>query len=123
MFYADKTTLEIVAQLMVVSLFAITFLINATTKVKMHADRMAALGVPMPYVALWIGFALQGAGSALVLADWHTEIGVALLLVFTVVATAIFHRFWTIDDPMRRHMALSFLFSNIAVCGGLLFLL
>ncbi|MBM3558580.1 MAG: DoxX family protein [Alphaproteobacteria bacterium] len=123
MFYADKTTLEIIGQLLIVTLFAGTFLINATTKVKMHADRMAAFGVPMPTVVLWIGFALQGVGSALVLVDWHTEIGVALLLVFTVVATAIFHRFWTIDDPMRRHMTLSFLFSNIAVCGGLLLLL
>lgn len=123
MFYEDKTTLEIVGQLMIATLFAGTFLMNATTKVKMHADRMAGFGVPIPYVVLWAGFALQGVGSALVLIDWHAETGAVLLLVFTAVATAIFHRFWTIDDPLRRHMTLSFLFSNIAVVGGLLLLI
>lgn len=123
MFYEDKTTLEIVGQLMIATLFAGTFLINATTKVKMHADRMAGFGVPMPFVVLWAGFTLQGVGSALVLIDWHAETGAVLLLVFTAVATALFHRFWTIDDPLRRHLTLSFLFSNIAVAGGLILLL
>ena len=41
----------------------------------------------------------------------------------TVLASAIFHRFWTMDDPLRRHMHLSILFSNIAVIGGLLLLM
>lgn len=123
MFYEDKTTLEIVGQLMIATLFTGTFLINATTKVKMHADRMAGFGVPMPTFVLWTGFAIQGVGSALVLVDWHADIGAILLLVFTAVATAIFHRFWTIDDPLRRHLTLSFLFSNIAVAGGLVLLL
>lgn len=123
MFYADHTPLEIAGQLLIVTLFLGTVLINATTKVKQHADRMAALGVPMPYVVLWFGFALQFAGAILVLLDWHTAIGAAILIVFTVVATAIFHRFWLVEDPLRRHMALSFLFSNIAVTGGLVLLI
>ena len=32
---------------------------NATTKVKQHADRMAVMNIPMPYVTLWAGFAMQ----------------------------------------------------------------
>ena len=123
MFYENHTTLEVAGQLMIVTLFLGTLVINATTKVKQHADRMAAMGIPMPYLALWIGFAMQAVGGVMVAADWHTDIGSVTLIVFTVLASAIFHRFWTMDDPLRRHMHLSILFSNVAVIGGLLLLM
>jgi putative oxidoreductase len=123
MFYENHTTLEVAGQLMIVTLFLGTLVINATTKVKQHADRMAAMGIPMPYLALWIGFAMQAVGGVMVATDWHTDIGSVTLIVFTVLASAIFHRFWTMDDPLRRHMHLSILFSNVAVIGGLLLLM
>jgi putative oxidoreductase len=123
MFYADKTTLEIVAQLMIATLFVGTLLINATTKVKQHADRMTAMGLPMPYQMLWAGFALQAVGSAMVTIDWHTEIGAVILIIFTIIASAIFHRFWTVPDPLMRHLHMSFALSNVTVVGGLLMLL
>ena len=121
--YADHTTLQIVGQILIAVLFLGTALINSTTKVKQHAERMAALGVPAPYVMLWLGFAVQYTGAILVLLDVKTDIGVYLLLLFTVAATAIFHRFWRVGDPLMRHMHVSFLFSNIAVVGALLLLL
>jgi len=122
MFYANHTTLEIIGQLLIATLFLGTLLINATTKVKQHADRMAAMNVPMPMASLWAGFTLQAIGGVMVAADWHTDIGAIILIVFTVLASAIFHRFWLMDDPLRRHMHLSILFSNIAVIGALLLL-
>jgi putative oxidoreductase len=121
--YADHTATQIVGQIFIAVLFLGTALINSTTKVKQHADRMAAMGVPAPYVTLWIGFAIQYVGGILVLLDIRTDIGVYLLIFFTVAATAIFHRFWQVEDPLRRHLHQSFLFSNIAVVGGLLLLL
>ncbi len=123
MFYENATVLEVVGQLMVAALFLGTLAINATTKVKQHADRMAAMGIPMPYITLWTGFALQAVGGVLVALDWHTDIGAVILIVFTLLASAIFHRFWRVDDPLRRHMHLSFVFSNIAVVGALLLLI
>ncbi|MBO6781991.1 MAG: DoxX family protein [Alphaproteobacteria bacterium] len=123
MFYEGHTTLEIVGQLMVATLFLGTLAINATTKVKQHADRMAAMNIPMPYATLWAGFALQAVGGVMVAIDWHTDIGAAILILFTILASAIFHRFWTMDDPLRRHLHLSFVFSNIAVIGALLLLI
>ncbi len=121
--YADHTTLQIVGQILIAVLFLGTALINSTTKVKQHAERMAALGVPIPYVTLWVGFAVQYTGGILLLLDVKTDIGVYLLLLFTVAATAIFHRFWRVGDPLMRHMHVSFLFSNLAVVGALLLLL
>ena len=121
--YADHTTLQIVGQILIAVLFLGTALINSTTKVKQHAERMAAFGVPIPYVTLWVGFAVQYTGAILVLLDVWTDIGVYLLLLFTVAATVIFHRFWRVGDPLMRHMHVSSLFSNIAVVGALLLLL
>ena len=120
--YADHTTLQIVGQLMIAVLFLGTALINSTTKVKQHADRMAALGVPIPYVTLWVGFAIQYVGGILVLLDIRTDIGAYLLILFTVAATAIFHRFWLVADPLLRHIHMSVLFSNIGIVGALLLL-
>lgn len=121
--YADHTTLQIVGQIFISVLFLGTALINSTTKVQQHAGRMAALNVPMPHVTLWAGFAIQYVGSILVLLDFRTDIGVYLLIFFTIAATAIFHRFWLVADPLMRHLHISFLFSNIAVVGALLLLL
>ncbi len=121
--YADHTTLQIVGQIFIAVLFLGTALINSTTKVKQHADRMAALSVPAPYVTLWAGFAIQYAGSILVLLDIRTDIGVYLLIFFTIAATVIFHRFWLAADPLMRHIHISILFSNIGIVGALLLLL
>lgn len=123
MFYQDHTLLETIGQLLVASLFVVTLAVNATTKVKQHADRMAAMHVPKPYLTLWAGFLLQAVGSVMLALDWQTRIGAAILIVFTVLATAIFHRFWTMDDPLRRHLHLSFLLSNVAIVGALVLLI
>lgn len=120
--YADHATLETVGQVMIAVLFLGTAIINSTTKVKQHADRMGALGVPIPYVTLWVGFAIQYAGGILVLLDFRTDIGAYLLILFTVAATVIFHRFWLVADPLLRHIHMSVLFSNIGIVGALLLL-
>ena len=67
--------------------------------------------------------ALQFTGCALVIADWHPELGVGCLIVFIVAATTIFHRFWQKGDPVQRNLARLNLLSNIAILGGLLLLL
>ena len=107
---------------MIATLFLGTLVINAGTKEKQHVDRMAAMNIPLPRATLWAGFALQAVGGVMVAIDWRAGLGAALLIVFTVLASAIFHRFWTIEDPLRRHLHLSYVFSNIAVIGALLLL-
>ena len=39
------------------------------------------------------------------------------------VATAIYHRFWQMDDPMKRNFSRLALLNNVAIVGGLLLLL
>jgi putative oxidoreductase len=121
--YSEHTNLEIAGQLMIACLFLGTALINSLTQVKQHADRMGALGVPFPYLALWIGFAIQYVGGVLVLLDVYTCLGASLLILFTVLATVIFHRFWLTPDLLMRHIHKSIIFSNIGIIGALFLLL
>ena len=122
MFYEDKTILETVGQILISVLFLGTLIINATTKVKQHVDRMKVMAIPYPVILLWIGFLIQAIGGTLLILDLYTNIGASLLIVFTIAASIIFHRFWNVREPLRRHLHLSFIFSNCAIVGALLLL-
>jgi putative oxidoreductase len=67
-----------------------------------------------------MGFLIQAVGGAMLALDIRSDIGASLLIIFTIIATIIFHRFWNVDDQLRRHLHISFVFSNIAIIGALL---
>jgi putative oxidoreductase len=121
--YQDQTPLHVAGQLLLAFLFLGTGIVNVTTKFRQHLDRMIGLGVPYAKPVLIAGFAMQFAGGLLLALDWHRAIGAAVLIVFTVLATAIFHQYWRVEDPLRRHLHVSCIFSNCAIIGGLLLLM
>jgi uncharacterized membrane protein YphA (DoxX/SURF4 family) len=111
-------------RLLIVLCFLANGLCNLTrARIQDHIERMGALGTPAPAAAFWIGIALQFTGCALILIDWRAQIGVYCLIVFTLVATAIFHRFWSNPDPAKRNSSRIIFLGNIAILGGLLLLL
>lgn len=55
-------------------------------------------------------------------ASWLDTAG-RLLIVFTVAANAVYHRYWTIEDPVRRNAVRVQLLNGVAITGGLLLLL
>ena len=119
----DPSLLDTVGRLLIVASFLIAGLCNMTpARIKDHIDRMAAFGTPFPAAAFWIGIVMQFTGCALLLTGWHADIGAILLIAFTIVATGIFHRFWTKPDPQRNLSRIMFL-NNTAALGGLLLLL
>jgi len=122
--YGDASWLDTAGRLIIVFFFLAAGLHNvAPARARDHIERMAALGVPLPAAAFWFGMMLQFTGCALVLAGWHADVGVWCLIVFTVVANAMFHRFWRVTDPGRRHTLRLLLLNGIAIVGGLLLLL
>jgi hypothetical protein len=40
-----------------------------------------------------------------------------------VAATAVFHRFWSMQDPAKRNLSRIILLGNTGILGGLLLLL
>ena len=122
--FQDTTVLDLAGRLLIVLFFLVAGIANMTPqKIKDHIDRMAAAHTPLPTLAFWFGIFLQFTGCALILSGWHADIGVWFLIVFTIAATAIFHRFWQVTDPMRRNIGRIMLLNNTAILGGLFLLL
>ena len=122
--FADAPWPDTAGKLLIVGFFVAAGLYNLSpARIKDHIERLAELGVPLPAAAFWFGLALQFSGCALILAGWHADIGVVFLIVFTVVANALFHRFWTATDPVRRNTLRLLLLNGVAILGGLLLLL
>lgn len=122
--YGDAPWLDTAGRLIIVSFFLAAGFYNLQpARTRDHVERIAALGWPMPAAAFWFGMTLQFAGCALVLADWHAGLGVWCLIVFTIVANSMYHRFWRVSDPARRHTLRLLLLNGIATVGGLLLLL
>lgn len=120
----DGSWLDAAGRLLLVGFFVVAGLCNLTREqIKAHIDYMGEAGTPFPAAAFWIGIVLQFTGCALILAGWHPAIGVTCLIVFIIAATAIFHRFWEMKDPMQRNLRRLFLLNNIAILGGLLLFL
>lgn len=83
---------------------------------------MAARGVPQARLALWLGIVLQIAAGVLVISGLWTAIAAAVLLVFLIVATPMFHNFWDHQGPDRASRINGFV-GNVALSGGFLTLI
>ena len=123
MYYQDASWLDTAGRLLIVAFFLAVGLRNLQ---KVHVDdhiaRLTKFKAPFPKQAFWIGQIMEFVGCALVLFNWYPAIGVGLLLVFTVVASALLLRFWEVDAPMRTGMQNGMLV-NVGIVGGLLLLL
>lgn len=121
MFY-DLACLDNAGRLLIVLSFLISGLTNLMQS-RQHIARMVTFRVPFPALAFWFGTVLLFTGCALLLIGRHALFGAACLILFTVAATAIYHRFWTKTDAMERIHSRIALTGNTAILGGLLLLL
>ena len=116
--------LDFLGRWLIVLFFLVSGVANLTkARIADHIERMSTSGVPFAATAFWTGIVLQFTGCLLLIADWHAAAGVVCLIVFTIAATAIFHRFWEKPDPLQRNLSRINLLGNIAIVGGLLLLL
>ena len=123
MYYQDASWLDTAGRLLIVAFFLAVGLRNLQkVHIDDHVARLTKFKAPFPKQAFWIGQTMEFVGCALVLLNWYPAIGVILLLVFTVVASALLLRFWEVDAPMRTGMQNGML-ANVGIVGGLLLLL
>jgi putative oxidoreductase len=123
MYVQDASWLDTAGRLLIVAFFLAVGIRNLQRHhVDDHVKRLINSKAPFPTLTFWIGQTMEFIGCALVLINWHPAVGVVLLLVFTVVASALLLRFWEVQGPMRTGMQNGML-ANIGVVGGLLLLL
>ena len=123
MYDQDASWLDTAGRLLMVAFFLAVGLRNLQkVHIDDHVARLTKFKAPFPKLTFWTGQTMEFVGCALVLLNWYPAIGVGLLLVFTVVASALLLRFWEVDGPMRTGMQNGML-ANIGIVGGLLLLL
>lgn len=101
---------------------AAVFLYSGAAKLLFWSDgieEFAALGLPVPALALAATIALQlGAGTALAI-GWRTSPAALVLAAFTVAATLVGHPFWAFDGAdFQRQLTIAL--EHLAIVGGLL---
>ena len=105
-------------------LLAFLFLPAGLSKITGFAGTVgyiASKGLPVPSVSAAIAVAVEvGCGLALI-AGFGTRWAALALAGFTLVATFVFHNFWSLPADQVMMQQLMF-FKNIAVVGGLLVL-
>src|SRR3954464_15950906 len=79
-------------------------------------------GVPFSPILAPLGAAVEFLGGMALLLGVQVRFASVLLLVFTVLATAIAHRFWQYAPGAARQIQQISFFKNVAIVGGFVFL-
>lgn len=105
--------------------FASLFLPDAVRKLTTlyaFAHSLAARGVPAAEIVAWVAAIAELIGSLGVLIGLRTRAAALLLIAFTIIATALAHRFWDVQGPQQVSVSLSF-FQNCALVGAFILLI
>ena len=74
-------------------------------------------GVPAADVLAPVGACVEFLGGIAILVGIQLRIATLLMIVFTVIASFIAHRFWELEAPARQMQQTQF-FKNLAIVGG-----
>ena len=103
-------------------LMAVLFLPAGISKIAGFAGTVgyiASKGVPLPEVAAIIAIIIEVVGGIALTLGFKTRWAALALAAFTLVATVMFHNYWTLPAEQQMMQQLMFM-KNIAVIGGLL---
>ena len=96
--------------------------LSKLTDVGAFAASLEKRGVPLADVLAPLGAAVEFFGGIAVLIGFQTRVAAVLMILFTVVATLIAHRFWEFEAAARATQQSAF-FKNLAIVGGYLVLM
>ena len=105
-------------------LISLIFILAGVMKIFIFPETVSALeaaGIRLANMFTAVALLLELIGGLLVLAGWHTRIGVYLLMIFLLPTTLIFHGFWNFQGHELAEQMSHFL-KNMAILGGLLLL-
>ena len=83
------------------------------------ASYMETYGIPMASLLLVFAILFELGGGALLLIGFQSRLAALALIVFTLLATLIFHDFWALAGAEREMQFINFM-KNLSMIGGLL---
>ena len=103
-------------------LIAVLFLPAGISKIAGFAGTVgyiASKGAPVPEVAAIIAIIVEVGGGLALILGFKARWAALALAAFTLVATVMFHNYWTFPAEQQMMQQLMFM-KNVAVIGGLL---
>ena len=73
-------------------------------------------GLPIPQVLTALAIIFELGGGVMLLIGWKKRIAISMLIIFTIIATALFHLKGLTVDQIQQIMFLK----NLAMVGGLM---
>lgn len=103
-------------------LLASLFLVSGTLKIVGFAGTlgyMQAVGLPATTLLLVLTIVVEVGGGLALAFGWKTRWAALVLAGFVLIATFVFHQFWSVPPEQVQNQLNHFL-KNIAIIGGLL---
>jgi len=104
---------------------ALLFVVSGIGKITGYAGTaavMASKGLPLVDILLPLTIAVELGGGLLLALGWKARWAAAVLFLFLIPTTLIFHQFWGIDPKLVQMQKIHFL-KNVAIMGGMLMVL
>jgi putative oxidoreductase len=104
---------------------ALLFVVSGIGKITGYAGTAAVMtskGLPLVDILLPLTIAVELGGGLLLALGWKARWAAAVLFLFLIPTTLIFHQFWGIDPKLVQMQKIHFL-KNVAIMGGMLMVL
>ena len=106
---------KIAARVFIAAIFIVVG-VNKVMNFAATAQFIGSAGLPMPQVLTALAVIFELGGGVMLLVGYKKRIAISMLLIFTVLATALFHVKNITVDQVQQIMFLK----NLAIVGGLL---
>lgn len=112
--------LDLVARVLMAALFIYSGVGKAMDP-GVVTSRLAGAGFPLPMVSTYVAIAIELGAAATLVAGYRLLPTTIVLAVYTVLATFLFHKFWTFEGAARVSQTHQFL-KNACILAGLWFI-
>lgn len=103
-------------------LLAVIFLVSGYNKIdgwEATAGYMASKGLPMLLLAPTV--LIELAGGLMLIVGYRARLAAAILFLFLIPVTLVFHNFWAASPVEMQMQSINFM-KNIGIMGGMLFI-
>ena len=106
-------------------LISLIFLVSGLGKVFQFDGQVGyatSQGVPMASAAIAISAIVEIAAALMIILGYKARLGAAALFLWMIPVNLMMHAFWNITDPTWNQIHMIMFMKNLAMMGGMLFI-
>lgn len=106
-------------------MLALLFLISGLSKIggfSKVAGYMASTGIPLAEVALVLSILIEVGGGLMLILGWRVRWAAALIFLWLIPVTLMFHNFWAADAAQYQNQFNHFM-KNVTIMGAMIYVM